>query len=1012
MKMNTPVTKLDIVIAVPGLPFNGETFSKQSLGGSETAGYYIGCALAKLGHRVTVFCNTSERLHCPDVDYVPLALFQQYIECTTHDVCIVQRLPEMFSLYCRAKYSVLWCHDLAMGRSENNVKGVAWNYDKLFVLSDFMRQQYKDVYAVPDELLFQTRNGVDLEQVNETRQSLETEKVARNAFSLAYSARPERGLDVLLAEIMPRILAKEPKARLFLSTYHNPINELQGYYNQCDALAARLGDRVVKLGALTKAQLYEVYHASGVYVYPVPSVFAPEFDEISCVSIMEAQACGLPVVTSARGALPETLAPSAGVLIREPVHTPAYFDAFADAVVNYMHNATERSFAAAAGLERAQSLSWDAVARQWTDLFVNEIQKGSVDKATLANHFYRHSDIYAAKACLDLLPKDDPKSSYVRERIEKDWAFALSEPDGFRKQYERIGSTHDAAVIAWAPQEPRYVVVKQWLERRIAELSEGDASYSILDYGCAHGAYATNLLNELPRLRVVGVDLDTHGIQMAYSFAEKLGVGARWSGVVGNYDRLYDPDVPEMSVQYDAVIAQEVLEHVEDPVVVLRALETRVKDGGFIYMTIPYGPWEYSDYSKYPYRAHVREFDHHDLHDLLDVKDKTSDVTISVMPYGHSQETDESMGWYVVQYRVTPTTRGKLGELNMERKLWLQRPRQTLSASLIAGPNSEEMLHWCLRSLENVADEVVIANCGLSDEAYRLLADYGWRDFNPNQPLGLQRGQRHFLNIKVIPGINPTTQGFDTARNLSLNACTQDWVLWIDTDEKLLQPERLHKYLRGNIFQGYSLRQHHFAVDTVFDPDLPVRLFRNNGKLKFFGCIHEHPEEELNAGPGRTIVISDVHIPHVGYLIESGRQGRFRRNYPMLEADKIKYPNRLLQKHFIMRDHMLLVSYELQRNGGQVTPDMKSKCREVISLYREHFLGKGHFTNVDPLMYYSQANAILGEGFDTAFQLSADKVDAKVNGTSKVRFATTEDFVSEVTRRARETSQRFESKYW
>ena len=63
---------LDIAIAVPGLQFNGNTFSQQSLGGSESAAYYLARAFAVLGHRVTVFCNT-EPVRCADVDYLPLA---------------------------------------------------------------------------------------------------------------------------------------------------------------------------------------------------------------------------------------------------------------------------------------------------------------------------------------------------------------------------------------------------------------------------------------------------------------------------------------------------------------------------------------------------------------------------------------------------------------------------------------------------------------------------------------------------------------------------------------------------------------------------------------------------------------------------------------------------------------------------------------------------------------------------------------------------------------------------
>lgn len=1004
--MKSDVTpKFDITLAVPGLPFNGNTFDQQSLGGSETAAYYMGRALARLGHRVTVFCNTPERVACDDVDYLPLGMFQSYAEHVTHDVCVVQRLGEIFAHRHSARFSALWCHDLAMGRAEGTIKGTAWGYDKLFVLSDFMRKQYQDVIGLPADVFYQTRNGVDLDLVARVRGEVEAKTdVRRNPLSLIYTARPERGLDVLLQEILPRVLEREPQARLFLARYDNQVAEVADFYARCQTLAAKFGDRVVDLGSLTKAQLYEAYHVSGLYVYPLPSLYAPDFDEVSCITAMEAQACGLPIVTTARGALVETVAPGAGKLVAEPVHTTAYYEAFADEALRLMQNPHEWRQASAAGFERAATLGWDAVAADWTALFEREIRANNASLGTLVNHFYRRSDIYAARAALALLPVDDEQTRWVRTRIDEDWAFTAS-PDGFREQYERIGGTHDPAVIDWAPREPRYAALLAWL-RGHPEIR------TAIDYGCAHGAYAVNLLRELPELSITGVDIDLHGIQLGCEFADKFGVAARWRGVVGDHSRLSDATLPEMRERYQVAILQEVLEHVPDPGALLAALEERVEDGGIVYITVPYGPWEYTDYANYPYRAHVREFDTHDLHDLLDVKGKGGEVTINAMPYGLSPVTGDPLGWWVVQYRVTAENRGKIGAIDLERKLWLQHPRQTVSAAIIAGPNAEENLHWCLRSLVDLADEVVVVDCGMSDEAKRVLGSYAWRGFDPTRSLASQRGQRYFLNVRVFPGVDPKTEGFETPRNLALERCTQDWVLWIDTDEKLVQPDRMHKYLRKNTFQGYSIRQHHFAVDTTFDADLPVRMFRNNGRLRFFGMIHEHPEEKLNQGPGLTIVLSDVHIPHVGYLIESGRQVRFNRNWPMLQADIAKYPERLLQKHFIMRDEILLCTYELGQNGGRVTDAIRERCHRVIATYRQYFLGKGHFTNIDPISYYSQACTILGIGFDSVMQLRADKIDAKPNGHLKARFATSEDFLTEVTRRAKDAARPFDGKYW
>ncbi len=991
MKIGAPSTKLFIVLAIPGLPFNGETFDKQSLGGSESAGYYMARALAARGHYVTVFCSTEKPQRAKDVDYLPIELFKAYVEYTSHDVCIIQRAPELLTSHVRSKFTALWCHDLALGRSESSVKGVAWNYDRLFVLSEFMRDQYKSTYGLPDELLHLTRNGVDLATIARARGAM-PEDTARNPLSLVYAARPERGLDVLLGEIMPRILKVEPNAKLFLASYLNQVDHLADFYAHCKALADQLGSAVQYLGHLSKEQLYTTMHSAGAYVYPVPSLIAPEFDEISCISIMEAQACGLPVVTSSRGALPETLAPEAGALVSEKPHTSEYYDAFAETALRLIREPEAWRRASEAGLERARSLDWAGVAEDWERLFEQGIRAGNGDLATLANHFWRRSDIYAARECLQRLPINDVKSAHVRERVYKDWAF-LDESDGFRQQYEKIGGTHDARVIDWAPQEPRYRALDDWLMRRTEDVK------TALDYGCAHGGYAINLLKAHPMLSITGVDIDSHGIEMAYAFAAQREVTERWRGVVGSFERLSDSDLPEMCEQYDVAIAQEVLEHVPDPAAVLRALEARVRDGGYVYATVPFGPWEYTDYKRYPHRAHVWEFDLHDLHDILDVKGAAAELTIRAMPYGHEPNTDEPLGWWVIEYRVTAETRGVLAEIDMERKLWLQRPRQTVSATMIAGPDCEETLHWCLRSLNHVADEFIVADCGLSEEALRVLGTYDSR-------------------MRVIKGMDPKVEGFEAPRNLALGEATQDFVLWIDTDEKLLQAERVHKYLRSNIFQGYSIRQHHFAVDTTFDADLPVRLFRNNGALRFYGMIHEHPESDINAGPGRMIVLNDVHIAHIGYLIESGRQVRFNRNYPLLQADIAKYPTRKLQKHFIMRDHMLMCTYELKQNGGRITPTILERCRETIALYREHFLGKGHFTNADPLQYYSQAVGLMAsttaEGIDFAFQVAADKMDAsgKMNGVIKARFASLADAEAEILHRVREAAEPFNRAYY
>ena len=157
-------TYLDILMHVPGLPFQGDTLENESLGGAETAGLCMARELAKIGHHVIVFSNTSKPGSYDGVIYLPASGFMQQATAHPHDVTIIQRIPEAFSRKMNSKLNLLWCHDLAMLRSAQNLKGTLWNLDKVAVVSKFMAEQYKEVYGIGDDVIYQTRNGIDVKR--------------------------------------------------------------------------------------------------------------------------------------------------------------------------------------------------------------------------------------------------------------------------------------------------------------------------------------------------------------------------------------------------------------------------------------------------------------------------------------------------------------------------------------------------------------------------------------------------------------------------------------------------------------------------------------------------------------------------------------------------------------------------------------------------------------------------------------------------------------------------------
>lgn len=315
--------------------------------------------------------------------------------------------------------------------------------------------------------------------------------------------------------------------------------------------------------------------------------------------------------------------------------------------------------------------------------------------------------------------------------------------------------------------------------------------------------------------------------------------------------------------------------------------------------------------------------------------------------------------------------------------------RQTLSVCLITR-NSEAMLIRTLRSIKGLADEIIFADQGSTDRTLEIAKEYGAKIVEARSPhycLACEKDMpsAHYEETDHEPF------GFEGPRNVSIAPATCDWIAWIDTDEELVRPQNLEKYLRRNTFIGYGIKQHHFSIQppNAFKPDLPVRVFRNGKGIRFFGKIHEHPEAKMNDGIMPATVLSDVDIAHDGYFVEEGRRTKFRRNIGLMQADRRFYPDRTLGKFLWLRDLLHLCRYDLESSGGALTPPVVSKCEEAVRLFETEFLGVNNLYAQEGLDYYSEALRILNRGFDVVWALGAAPHNAQPTEPRRARFSTT-----------------------
>ncbi|MFI5324262.1 MAG: glycosyltransferase [Thermodesulfobacteriota bacterium] len=181
-----------------------------------------------------------------------------------------------------------------------------------------------------------------------------------------------------------------------------------------------------------------------------------------------------------------------------------------------------------------------------------------------------------------------------------------------------------------------------------------------------------------------------------------------------------------------------------------------------------------------------------------------------------------------------------------------------LSAAMIVR-NEERFLRDCLESLKGVADEIVVVDTGSTDRTKEIAARYGARVFD-----------------------FPWRDDFSAARNVSVDQCMGEWILFIDADERLGPIDK--DLVRADLSRlGYNAFTLKYRPITWFTTFREFRVFRSDPRIRFEGIIHETVlPSVMRAGEEDGLAIGDsvLEIDHIGYDGEMGH--KHRRNLPLL----------------------------------------------------------------------------------------------------------------------------------
>lgn len=170
--------------------------------------------------------------------------------------------------------------------------------------------------------------------------------------------------------------------------------------------------------------------------------------------------------------------------------------------------------------------------------------------------------------------------------------------------------------------------------------------------------------------------------------------------------------------------------------------------------------------------------------------------------------------------------------------------------------NEEDVLGRCLDSIKDIVDEIIIVDTGSTDRTKEIAALYTNRIYN-------------FQWI----------QDFSAARNFSFSKATMDYILWLDADDVILEPDRQKlKALKQNLDPSVDavMMKYDVGFDNSGNSTLSYyreRLVKRSRNFQWFEPVHECIDISGN------IIMLDIHIIH-----KKEHSKPHRRNIELFEA--------------------------------------------------------------------------------------------------------------------------------
>lgn len=325
--------------------------------------YYVDTTsiIAKIRKRLYLKKAGGGELHHFSIEYfIEQAL--KHLRKQSYDLIIIENRPP-FSLKVKKVSSakiVYHIHNSKLTKGSDYAEELYYVADQIICVSDFITKEVKSIVN-NDNKCITVHNGIDLNAFSPNRKSSICRKdigLTEDDFVLLFSGRinREKGISELLDAIISIKEFSNIKLLVIGSSFYGGSSTEDRFINSLKDKTECISNRIFFTGFIPYDKMPDYLQMADVAV--IPSVWDDPFP----TTVLEAQAMGLPIITTRRGGIPEEVTEENAIMLETNEH---FVDNLAAAILDLYQHPEKRKQMSAASIERSKMFDKETYAKNF-----------------------------------------------------------------------------------------------------------------------------------------------------------------------------------------------------------------------------------------------------------------------------------------------------------------------------------------------------------------------------------------------------------------------------------------------------------------------------------------------------------------------------------------------------------------------------------------------------------------------------------------------------------------------